>query len=98
MSSGAVRALVVLSCRRCLVATSRVLQAYLDTTELLSRTRARLLCQDAACCKSRCSGGLVISRLSSLVPRLVGVLPDLSRLVLPRCILALHALPRAQGL
>jgi hypothetical protein len=44
-----------------------VLQAYLDTTELLSRTRARLLCQDAASCKS---SSLV---LSSLVSRLVSL-------------------------
>ncbi len=89
MSSGAVRALVLLSCRL----PPLMLQASLDTTRVaLAHTCS------APVSRCSCSSRLLVSRLSSLVSRVVGVLPDLSRLVLPRCIRALHALRRAQGL
>ena len=96
MSSGVVRALVVLFCRllssasRCAPSISghdRVALAHTCSPPL---PRCSILQEQLS--------GLVVSRLSSGVSRLVRVLPHLSRLVLPRCILALHALPRAQSL
>ena len=85
MPSGVVRALVVLFCRRWSRLPPVVLQAYLDTTELLSRTRARLLCQEAASCKSSCS--LILSSLVSRLLSLVVFVFCLTSLVLS-CLVA----------